>query len=99
MTNKLIQLLKIKTNTTVRMRLSVQSSASAFAIRVTSSDCSAIALAQSIRSLFDPPSPLNDWKKFKTAKNEVVAFNQTKLPVCRLEYNKKLNIVWAVFPI
>lgn len=68
MTNKLIQLLKIKKNTTVRMRLSVQSSASAFAIRVTSSDCSAIALAQSIRSLFDPPSPLNDWKKFKRAK-------------------------------
>jgi hypothetical protein len=41
------------------MRLSVHSWASCFAKRVTSSDASAIAFAQSMRSLLEPPSPLH----------------------------------------
>ena len=43
---------------TVLILLSVHSLASSLAILVTSSEASAIALAQSIRSFFDPPSPL-----------------------------------------
>ena len=43
---------------TVLILLSVHSLASSLASLVTSSEASAIALAQSIRSFFDPPSPL-----------------------------------------
>lgn len=67
------------------MYSSVQSSASAFAISVISMDSSAIDSAQFIRSPFDPPSPLNNCKKFKTARNEAGTFIQTKLPACRLD--------------
>ena len=43
---------------TVLILLSVHSLASSLASLVTSSEASAIALAQSIRSFFEPPSPL-----------------------------------------
>uniref|UniRef100_A0A6B0UF92 Uncharacterized protein n=1 Tax=Ixodes ricinus TaxID=34613 RepID=A0A6B0UF92_IXORI len=45
----------------VLMRLSVHMRASSFARRVTSSDASAICLAQAIRSFLVPPSPRTSW--------------------------------------
>jgi len=44
---------------TILILLSVHSWASSLARRVTSSDASAIAFAQSMRSLLEPPSPLH----------------------------------------
>ena len=48
---------------TVRIRLSVHCRANSLANRVTSSDASAIALAQAIRSRLLPPSPRTSWDR------------------------------------
>ena len=54
-----ILLAQVQDTFTILILLSVHSCASSLARRVTSSDASAIAFAQSMRSLLEPPSPLH----------------------------------------